>query len=151
MRIPSAHRHADAGTIDQAMTPMIDVVFLLLIFFVCASVGQTVEAVLPTELAAGNIAAQQPEPPPEQLEPLWIRLIRLPDHTEAELNGTRHANLDDLSGILTGLAQAEAAGDIPVVLDISHDVPVGDALRVYDECLAAGFASIDFAVGGNGE
>lgn len=150
MRIPTAHRHADAGTIDQAMTPMIDVVFLLLIFFVCASVGQTVEAVLPTKLAAGNIAAQPAEPPPEQLEPLWIKLIRLPDHTEVELNGTRHPDLDRLSAVLAGLREAEAAAEMPVVLDVSQDVPVGDALRVYDECLAAGFASIDFAVGGDG-
>ena len=60
MRIPTSHRHADAGTIDQAMTPMIDVVFLLLIFFVCASVGQTADSLLPTELAAGGVAAKLP-------------------------------------------------------------------------------------------
>lgn len=146
MRIPTAHRHAEAGTIDQAMTPMIDIVFLLLIFFVCASVGQSVEDVLPTELSAGAIGAARPEPPPEQLEPLWIKLIRTGDHTAVELNGTRHPNLDNLSNVLAGLRQAGATDDLPVVLDVSNNVPIGDALRVYDESLAAGFASIDFAV-----
>ena len=39
---------------DNSMTPMIDVVFLLLIFFICASVGQRSEALLPTQLAEGG-------------------------------------------------------------------------------------------------
>ena len=39
------------------MTPMIDVVFQLLIFFVVASTGQVAEALLPTELAASGTAA----------------------------------------------------------------------------------------------
>ena len=37
------------------MTPLIDVVFLLLIFFVCASTGQIRESLLPTELSGGSI------------------------------------------------------------------------------------------------
>ena len=37
------------------MTPMIDVVFLLLIFFVCASIGQIPESLLPTPLNSGSI------------------------------------------------------------------------------------------------
>ena len=50
MQIPSySRRRADRG--DEAMTPMIDVVFLLLIFFICAAAGQVKEAVLPTEMS----------------------------------------------------------------------------------------------------
>lgn len=150
MRVPSYHRHNQAANIDEAMTPMIDVVFLLLIFFVCASVGQTDEAVLPTELSSGNVSAAQPEPQPDQLDPLWIELEFAGDHTEVVLNGTRHQNIDRLREILAALRQAEAAGQMPVVLDVAADVPMGDALAVYDDCLATGFASIDFAVGGSG-
>ena len=40
MRVPSHHQDVERRD-DLAMTPMIDVVFLLLIFFVCASLGQT--------------------------------------------------------------------------------------------------------------
>ncbi|HEX6986146.1 MAG TPA: biopolymer transporter ExbD [Planctomycetaceae bacterium] len=148
MRIPTSHRPPDAGTIDQAMTPMIDCVFLLLIFFVCASVGATSEATLPTELAAGGIAAELPERQPEQLERLWMKLLLQDGRTVAELNGSIHPDLDALSAVLTGLKEAGAAGEMPVVLDVAADVPLGDAIRVYDECLAAGFASINFATGG---
>lgn len=147
MRIPSSHRHSDAGTIDQAMTPMIDVVFLLLIFFVCASVGQTTESLLPTELAAGGIATELPEQPPEQLERLWMKLSRQGNVTVAEVNGSIHPDLDALATVLSGLQEAGAAGEMPVVLDVGSDVPLGDVIRVYDECLAAGFASVDFAIG----
>ncbi len=147
MRIPTSHRHADAGTIDQAMTPMIDVVFLLLIFFVCASVGQTADSLLPTELAAGGVAAELPAIEPQQIERLWMKLLRQNDQTVAELNGTIHPNLDDVSGVLAGLQEAGVTGEMPVVLDVSQDVPMGDAIRVYDECLTAGFETINFATG----
>jgi biopolymer transport protein ExbD len=147
MRIPTSHRHADAGTIDQAMTPMIDVVFLLLIFFVCASVGQTADALLPTELAAGGVAAELPPIEPQQIERLWMKLLRQGDRTVAELNGTVHPNLDDVSAVLTGLQDAGVTGEIAVVLDVGPEVPMGDAIRVYDECLSAGFSTINFATG----
>jgi len=149
MRIPTSHRPRDAGTIDQAMTPMIDCVFLLLIFFVCASVGATSESVLPTALAAGGIAAELPERKPEELERLWMKLLLADGRTVAELNGTKHPDMDALSAVLNGLKEAGAAGDMPVVLDVAGDVPLGDTIRVYDECLAAGFARIDFAIGTN--
>ncbi len=126
---------------------MIDCVFLLLIFFVCASVGATSEAVLPTELAAGGIATELPAQEPEQLDRLWLKLMPQGGRTVAELNGTIHPDLDALSGVLRGLKQAGAAGEMPVVLDVAAAVPLGDAIRVYDECLAAGFARIDFAIG----
>ena len=58
MRIPSRQREGD--TDNTAMTPMIDVIFQLLIFFICASAGQVQEAHLPTELAPGSIEAVQP-------------------------------------------------------------------------------------------
>ena len=126
---------------------MIDCVFLLLIFFVCASVGATSEAILPTELAAGGVAAAVPQQKPDELDRLWLKLMPQGGRTVAELNGTIHPDLDALSRVLTGLNDAGAAIDMPVVLDVASDVPLGDAIRVYDECLAAGFARIDFAIG----
>ena len=56
MRIPS--RHNRRTYIDgESMTPMIDVVFLLLVFFVVASIGQKPEAQLPAELGRGETDA----------------------------------------------------------------------------------------------
>ena len=40
------------------MTPLIDVVFQLLIFFICASTGRLRELLLPTDFAAGALGDQ---------------------------------------------------------------------------------------------
>ncbi len=134
------------------MTPMIDVVFLLLIFFVCAASGQTIEDLLPTEMPpAGSIEA--PVPPPEDYVPkdkMWIYLTRADDgRTLIELNEREYDSFDRLNEVLTGIA--ELAADSPVILDIAGDVPVGDMIRVYDICHAAKFQSISFAASGADE
>ncbi len=125
------------------MTPMIDVVFLLLIFFVCTSVGQIRESLLPAELAGGSIASAEPV---EQLDPLgdiWIGLKREGDATLFELNSIEHRDWVALKSVLMELA--EVAPEMPVILDTAADVPFGDVIAVYDTCRAAGFDQIDFA------
>jgi biopolymer transport protein ExbD len=129
-----------------AMTPMIDVVFLLLIFFVCAASGQTIEDLLPTDMPpAGSIEA--PVVPPEDVIPkhkLWIYLSRNDDQrTVIELNDREYESFDELEQVLTQVAQLDAQS--PVILDIDDEVPVGDMIHVYDLCRAAGYQSISFA------
>lgn len=127
------------------MTPMIDVVFLLLIFFVCASAGQTVESVLPTELAAGAVSAEQPAAPRPLLGEMKLRLRRAGgDTTVVYMKQRTYTDFRRLGEALRALA--EAAAEIPVILDTDGDVPVGDLVRVYDLCQAAGFHEISFAV-----
>ena len=145
MRIPSSHLD-DRAQDDQAMTPMIDVVFLLLIFFVCASVGQVRESLLPTELAEGSIdsveAAEQVQPFGE----VWLFLRRDDDRvTRVQINqgGREYENFDLLKQQIDQLA--EATTEVPVILDIEGDVPYGDVIRVYDACYAARFETIRFA------
>ena len=110
------------------MTPMIDVVFLLLIFFVCASIGQIPESTLPTPLAAGSIEAADPIEAPKPLGEVWIRLARRGAGkdavTTAEVNNQRYEDWDRLRGTLRELASV--APEIPVILDIGKSVPVGD-------------------------
>ena len=77
MRIPSSRRL----TLDnESMTPMIDVVFLLLVFFVCASVGQKPDSLLPAELSTGETEAKVEVPPEDPLDvqspEVRIRLTR---------------------------------------------------------------------------
>lgn len=130
------------------MTPMIDVVFLLLIFFVCASVGQIRESVLGTELQGSSEFSPVPRDKEPLLGEVRVRLVRGDGGgTEAELNGNRIADLADLGQTLRALA--EAAQEIPVVLDIAPDIPLGDVVHVYDTCRAAQFRNVQFAVGPN--
>ena len=128
------------------MTPMIDVVFLLLIFFVCASVGQIRESHLPTPLAAGSVEAAEPVDTPATLGPFWLKLERTAAGTTmATLNERQFLDWTLLHGVLHGLAAA--APDVPVILDISPQVPAGDVIDVYDTCRAAGFETVQFATG----
>ena len=147
MRIPSFRSHINRGSIDDAMTPMIDVVFLLLIFFVCASVGQVSDALLPTELAAGGVAAALPPEEKTPLGELWVKLLWQSNTTVAEVNGAQYGDLTALVTVLGQLQAAGAAADMPVILDVAPGVPLGDVIHVYDICLSTGFASIHFATG----
>ncbi|NQV25352.1 MAG: biopolymer transporter ExbD [Rhodopirellula sp.] len=148
MRIPVSHQHSREHD-DSFMTPMIDVVFLLLIFFVCASIGQIRESTLPTPLAAGSIEAVDPVDSPKPLGDVWVRLARRGERedaiTTAEVNNQLYENWDRLRGTLRELASV--APEIPVILDIDPGVPVGDFVDIYDTCRSAGFDNIQFATG----
>jgi biopolymer transport protein ExbD len=145
MRIPNHHdaeRHNDA-----AMTPMIDVVFLLLIFLLCASTGQIQESLLPTDLAAGAIESDPIEAPPKPFGEVWLYLRTGPGgRSEVQVNqgGEIYSDFDQLERQLKLLAAATT--EIPVILDIEPKVPLGDMIRVYDASRAAGFESINFAI-----
>jgi biopolymer transport protein ExbD len=129
------------------MTPMIDVVFLLLIFFVCASVGQIHEAHLPTPIAAaGNVDATNSPDVEKPVDRVWLKLYladQPTDSTRAELNGTEYEDWTKLRETLRALAGLQS--DIPVILDIQPKVPVGDMIDIFDTCTAAGFEDIQFA------
>lgn len=144
MRIPT-HRHEVENT---SMTPMIDVIFQLLIFFVCASAGQIVESHLPTELAAGAVESAAPVIVERPFGEVWLRLRRKEvagdeGVTVVELNDREYADAASLRQTL--LALAETTPEIPVILDIDGPVPLGDVVRVYDACQSAQFRQVSFA------
>jgi len=142
MRVPSSRDH-DYRRDDQPMTPMIDVVFLLLIFFVCASAGQVHEALLPTKLAAGDITSREAPPAERPLGEVWLRLKQDGSRTRIELNDRQYDDFDTVRTTLKALA--EAAPEIPVILDIDENVPLGAMIRAYDICRADGFDTVSFA------
>lgn len=141
MRIPT-HRHEVENT---SMTPMIDVIFQLLIFFVCASAGQTIESHLPTELAAGAVESATPVVVERPFGEVWLRLKRREAEalTVVELNDREYS--DEAALRTTLLALAETTPEIPVILDIEGAVPLGDVVRVYDACQSAQFRQVSFA------
>ncbi len=141
MRLPHSHRRNLAFG-AAAMTPLIDIVFQLLIFFICASIGHVREWVLPVDFGAGSLVeATQPRDKP--LGEVWIRLTREEGQTIVTIEGTAYPDWAEVDRMLAALA--ETAADIPVILDIAGDVPMADVIRLDDLCRAAKFRSVSFA------
>lgn len=129
---------------QSAMTPLIDVVFQLLIFFICASTGHLREMLLPTDFASGAIGDKAPREIEKPIGEVRIKLRRDVDTTIYQIEGR---DFDELGGVEEFLRSlAKEAIDIPVILEIQGDVPLGDAVSVYDTCRAVRFRSIHFAV-----
>ncbi|MBX3438582.1 MAG: biopolymer transporter ExbD [Planctomycetaceae bacterium] len=145
MRIPSIHAQPAGSRENDVMTPMIDVVFLLLVFFMCAAAGQVRESVLPTEMtAAGSVESSDPVDRDPWNDEVWLALHRdASGRTLVGMNQRRFSEIAELAGPLHTLA--DLSREIPVILDVDAQVPMQDVISVYDLCRAAGFESVNFA------
>ena len=143
MKIP--HSLAGRREFSVSMTPMIDVVFLLLIFFVCTASFQIAEAVLPSPLATGGTTAVQlpPELTEVPLDRLLIEVSQEGRSTRLAINGQDCPTPARLSELLRALASIDRT--LPVILDIAGETPLAAAIDVYDRCRLASFQRIQFA------
>ena len=164
------------GPADLNMTPMIDVVFLLLIFFIVSTEFRTIEGLLPTNLPRqqGVSAADPLEPP---LPPLRIilsndpnlgldperhpftgiitcpQLGRLPKASDYLLpNQPAHAVLKPLEEVTkrlrerTGEFGERYRTDTPVIIQVDAGVEYGNVMLLYDAVLGARMEKVSFAV-----
>ncbi len=131
------------------MTPMIDVIFLLLIFFVCTASFRPPERVLPTRLSLpGAIRSDaQLDPDLEDLDEIVVEVLwRKIDgrwRAQWQINGEDYTSLADVGAVL--LRAKELKSDLPVILDIEPDVPMEDLIDVYDLCREVGLIRVQFA------
>ncbi|TWU30560.1 biopolymer transporter ExbD [Novipirellula artificiosorum] len=149
MRLPSSHREQ---SLEVKMTPMIDVVFLLLVFFVWTSSFELPEFDLPSSMAQpptmGSKRSQTAMPPPEIFDEILIRMIpNVPEPHELafrlELNGQEIA---DLTVLRQRIREILALGvQPPVIVDPDPALSIADAVRVYDAARAAGADRVLFA------
>ncbi len=128
------------------MTPMIDIVFLLLVFFVCVASDQVIEMTLPTELAAGSIDARQPVQQQTWTTEIRLKLFKNQEQERAsiEMNGRVFNDYSQFQKTIAALAHISR--DSPVILDIGDEVELRDVVSVYDACRASEFESIHFAM-----
>jgi biopolymer transport protein ExbD len=149
MRLPRSQR--DSIGFDTVMTPMIDIVFQLLIFFICTASYATIEELLPSRFAASSGAAAAIVDPKElDLERIALRGRRVGAQTVWSLQAR---TLGDAAAVRSQMAAVREqmktvgtdAATLAVVLDLDGDVPLGDGIDVYDVCRLEGFAKIQFA------
>lgn len=128
------------------MTPMIDVVFLLLIYFVCTAGFLPLEQSLLTPLAVptGGVSAQPVDVEIEDFEPIVVRAQANDAGQVSWLIGEAPcANLAQVQATLAALYEIHS--DLPVILDIGELVPLGEVVGLYDACWLAGYRKIQFA------
>jgi len=132
------------------MTPMIDVIFLLLIFFVCTSSFQPPEEVLPTNMTLpGSTAAPLPiDPLEEDLDEIVVKLFWQGGGPGWEINGQQYGRLEDIAGVLQAVAALKA--DLPVILDVAGGVPMEHVIDVCDVCRQIGLQQVRFAASAGG-
>ncbi len=150
VRLPSTRGDREHDY-ETTMTPMIDVVFLLLIFFIYTAGTQIVEFVLPSRVEAvvGSQQSETNDPPPEQDFDNVVVRVRwdgsLPDWTINEQGmetiGAVAATFQSLVGI-----NAEA----PIIVHPDENVPMGYVIEVYDQAKLAGFSKVSFALNNAG-
>jgi biopolymer transport protein ExbD len=145
MRRPELHQRT-RGDLEISMTPMIDVVFLLLVFFVWTASFQVVENMLPTSLlaVAGTQATELAEPAPDlDFDEIVIRLIWEGRALRWQINNLRVATLEEVRSRLDQIAAIRQSAT--VILHPDQEVPIGDVVDVYDQARLAGFKQVQFA------
>ncbi len=125
------------------MTPLIDVVFQLLVYFLCTASFNPPEFQLPANLPATGIG-RPTEPPPElqELELIELTLLHEGGKTQILLNSEPLTGFVELERRLRALANVAS---LPVIFDPAPQVPMADMVRAYDLCLLVGLTDIRFA------
>jgi biopolymer transport protein ExbD len=119
------------------LAPMIDVILVLTIFFMCAAKfsadERAFDLVLPAADHAAAVAARQPE----VVEVEAAGTLRL---------GNESVSLDDLAAQLTD--RREAMPDLVVMIRGERDVSHGRMTEVYEACRGAGVRHVAISVRG---
>jgi biopolymer transport protein ExbD len=149
VHIPSTFLDRPTG-VELQLTPLIDCVFLLMVYFIWSSSFAVVELTLPSELSAepiGGGAASNTEPPlpAADFEPTVVRILWQDGTVSWTVNDAPLATLAELRRTLETIARIKR--DAPLVLDPDPEVPLGDAIDVFDLTRLASFEKVQFAAG----
>jgi len=141
-------RRGGSLTLSLNLTPMIDVVFLLIFFFLTVSRFGASEGMLPARLPARGAvpAAEVPR------TPIYVRLV-----APAQPGGLARVTIDrfqvtpiPLAALLAKLASIRDEvpgfdGNTPVILVAGDEVPWDDVVNAYNAAIAAEYRKVLFA------
>ena len=125
------------------LTPMIDVIFLLLVFFVCTSNFNPLENILPLDTTLpGSVAAEVVLPDPVDLDVVLIK-ISFAGKPHWQIEGNQCSSLHEVRGVLQAIRAVKQ--DVPVLIESADNVPMETVIDVYDLCRRVGLLQIQFA------
>ena len=144
-RRPISQAYRDADDAEVAMSPLIDCVFLLLIFFLVTSMLKRKEMLIPIRLPDQSAAVAQ--------ESQDLTLVIGMDHQgDAYRKSDRIGNdgqlmyerIDDLGEYLGGVLERD--GEVvlgrPLRIDADRNTPFQKAIDVLDTCKMLGFQDV---------
>lgn len=145
MRAPSISRSFPRRQWDVPLTPMIDVVFLLLIFFVWTASFQILEYELPSYIVSNQASAgkTQPDPADPDFDAVVIRIGWERGRPQWSLNKRPLTSFALIQERLSKLASVKQ--ELSVIIDPAAEVPLSHVIDAYDAGRSVGFSDIRFA------
>ncbi len=148
MRRPRETVQSGPTDIDAAMTPMIDVVFLLLVFFVWTASFQIIEQVLPSQLVSQTGSQDAPpteiDPEPTDLDNV---VIRIEFDGQAPTWILQEQPIRDIAQIREQLAAiGKVSTDVPVILWPEGTVPLQHVIAAFDAAKSTGYSKVSYAI-----
>ena len=125
---------------------MIDVVFLLLVFFVWTSSFETPEFDLPSSIArppSAGVQASSEAPPVEIFDEIIIRIEGTASEPKLTMNQETFDSRNELGVKLSKIIELGVSP--PVIVHPDPEIPMAIAIAVYDTARSAGADRVLFA------
>jgi len=142
LRAARGARRRPRGRLQPPLTPMIDVTFQLLLFFLLTMRFAPPEGQLPADLPRAESSAAAVAP----LEPVRVDVARTDAGLRIDIS-RYHLAVDSFAALheaLVDLRERFGSGDPPVVIVPAAGATWADALNAHNEARRAGFAHIAF-------
>ena len=125
------------------MAAMVDIVFLLNVFFLCTASAIQLEKEIPTPMPQVRTAPEAAR----EFDPVRIRLSRAAEGVLVTCDNQPCATFHDLA---TMLRARRAIADVPVIIQGEGAVPFGKMVAALDTCHRADLRKVAFSAQGAG-
>ncbi|MEX2216579.1 MAG: biopolymer transporter ExbD [Phycisphaeraceae bacterium] len=144
-----ASRKSDRSPLQLNLTSMIDVVFLMLVYFVLTAAFTDAEGVITANMPNGP---EHPQPLPKIEQPIRVTVSARGEagyYLAIDKLPTTPMSFADLTHMLQGLRDSDRNGfftaDNLVIIDSDRSVRWQHTLNAYNAALGAGYSNIAFA------
>ncbi|MGH7857467.1 MAG: biopolymer transporter ExbD [Candidatus Binatia bacterium] len=132
-----SHRaRPEEGGLHVSMIPMINLVFLLLLYFLVTLSQRTQEGLLTTETPSGQGAVSQAQEEVEE-DTALVRIVRAAGGVGLFFRDWPVAGYSDLARQLTSLPE-----ETPIIVEAAPDVPFRDVVRVHNLSIKTGHRNV---------
>jgi biopolymer transport protein ExbD len=141
-----AHRRVPAP--GMSLAAMVDIVTLLLMFFICTNQWGVPEGALPADLPSGS-GRETPVPrEPRDIGFLRIQITGVGDDVQIRFQERPVAGIPGLSQALNALAGIDRT--VPVIIDAKGTVAFRWVIRSLNACLKADLENVSFTAPAEG-